>query len=225
MRPLLFRLTAVGLFAVCVLAVGPRASGFQLPEGGVKKFELNGVIKAIRPGFIQFIASSGDVWVVQVDAKRTNTKVTGHADPSWLRRGMFVEFENRFDRRGQPKTAVTALKIFTPTEKTQFGGTPLAERATDIVPQGEPDTINLRVTGRLMNYKDDRITVMAGSTPVTVPLSPILAIAVEVADYSLARPGDSIEVAGKYTRKGQGIADKVEIKGGAVFTAPKKQKR
>ena len=58
-----------------------------------------------------------------------------------------------------------------------------------------------------------------------MPLSPILTIAVEVADYSLARPGDSIEVAGKYAIKGQGIADRVAVKGGAVFTAPKKQKR
>ena len=75
------------------------------------------------------------------------------------------------------------------------------------------------------NEKDDTISVMAGATPVTVPLSPILTIAVEVSDYSLARPGDSIEVAGKYQIKGQGIADRVEIKGGAVFTAPKKEKR
>jgi hypothetical protein len=69
------------------------------------------------------------------------------------------------------------------------------------------------------------IAVMAGSTTVTVPLSPILTISVEVADYGLARPGDSIEVAGKYAIKGQGIAEKVEIKGGAVFTGPKKQKQ
>jgi hypothetical protein len=221
----LTRVTTVGLTTVCLLAVGSHASGFQRPEGGVKKFEIKGVIKAIRPGFIQVISSKGDVWVVKIDPKLRNTRVVGHADPTWLRRGMFVEFKNRFDRRGQPTTVVTELKVFTPTEKTQLGATPLAERTTDVVGQGEPETIDLRVTGRLMDYKDDRISVMAGATPVTAPLSPILTIAVEVSDYSLARPGDSIEVAGKYTIKGQGIADKVEIKGGAVFTGPKKQKR
>jgi len=225
MSAFLTRVTTVGLMMVCVLIAGRRASGFQQPEGGVKKFELKGVIKAIRPGFIQVISSKGDVWVVKVDPKLRNTRVVGHADPTWLRRGMFVEFENRFDRRGQPKTAVAELKVFTPTEKTQFGATPLAERTTDIVGQGEPDTIDLRVTGRLMNYKDDKISVMAGSTPVTVPLSPILTIAVEVSDYSLARPGDSIEVVGKYAIKGQGMAERVEIKGGVVFTGPKKEKR
>jgi hypothetical protein len=65
---------------------------------------------------------------------------------------------------------------------------------------------------------------MAGSTPVTVPLAPILTISVELADYSLARSGDTISVSGKYVVKGKGVADRIEIKGGAIFTGPKRKK-
>jgi hypothetical protein len=137
---------------------------------------------------------------------------------------MFVQFENRFDGGGQPVTAVSELQVFTPNEKTQFGAVPLAERSTNGIAPGEPQTVDLRVTGRLVGYKDDKISVMAGSTPVTVPLAPILTISVEVADYSLARQGDTINVTGKYVIKGKGVADKVEIKGGAIFTGPKRKK-
>lgn len=208
-------------FVTVIMACG----SLRAQEAAPQKFELKGVVKAVQPGFVQVQGSNGEIWVVKVDNTTKSLKVVGHADRSWLQPGMFVQFDNRFNARGQPVTLVSEVKIFTPTEKTQFGAVPLAEKAEDVAHDRPVEAMNVRVTGRLMGYKNDQISVMAGSTPVTVKLAAILTITVEVADYRLARAGDTIDVSGRYVVKGQGVADRMEIKGGAIFTAAKKEKR
>jgi hypothetical protein len=219
------RSAAAAAVAVWFVAAGTAASGLWAQEATPQKFELKGVVKAIQPGFVQVQGSNGEVWVVKVDNTTKSLKMEGHADRSWLQPGMFVQFDNRFNARGQPVTLVSEVKIFTPTEKTQFGAVPLAERAEEVAVEQPVETMNMRVTGRLMGYKNDQISVMAGSTPVSVKLAPILTISVDVADYRLARAGDTIHVTGRYLVKGRGVADRMEIKGGAVFTAVKQEKR
>jgi hypothetical protein len=179
----------------------------------------------LRPGFIQVAAEKGELWVIKVDANLKEVKLTGSAEPSWLQQGMFVEFDNRFDAGGRPVTAVTELKVFTPDAKTQFGATPLAEKSGKPIAPANPNTIDMRVTGRLMAYKNDKITVLAGNTPVVVTLAPILTISVEVNDYRLSRAGDTIHVTGKYFVKGQGLADRIEIKGEGLYEGDKRRKR
>jgi len=219
------RSAAAAAVAVWFVAAGTAAGGLWAQEATPQKFELKGVVKAIQPGFVQVQGSNGEIWVVKVDNTTKSLKVEGHADRSWLKPGMFVQFDNRFNARGQPATLVSEVKIFTPTVKTQFGAVPLAERAEEVPIDRPVETMNMRVTGRLMGYKNDQITVMAGSTPVTVKLAAILTISVEVADYRLARAGDTINVSGRYVVKGRGVADRMEIKGGAIFTAVKQEKR
>jgi hypothetical protein len=220
----LSRIPAAALVGLCTLFVVSGARG-QFPQPQPQKFEIKGKISGLRPGFIQVKTGKGELWVVKVDANLKEIKLDGSAEPSWLQPGMFVEFDNRFDGRGQPVTAVTELKVFSPNAKTQFGVAPLAERAEEGIPPANPQTIDMRITGRLMAYKNDKISVMAGNTPVLVKLAPILTITVELNDYRLSRPGDTIHVTGKYFVKGQGLADRIEIKGEGLYEGDKRKKR
>jgi hypothetical protein len=219
------RIVVAALAGCCSLAVATRATGFQFPEIQPQKFEIKGKISGLAPGLIQVAAENGELWVVKVDANLKEIKLTASAEPSWLQKGMFVEFENRFNARGQAVTAVTELKVFTPDAKTLFGATPLAEKSEELVAPAVQQTMRMKVTGRLAAYKDDKITVLAGNTPVVVTLAPILTISIDANDYRLSRPGDTIHVTGKYFVKGQGLADRIEIKGEGLYEGDKRRKQ
>jgi hypothetical protein len=117
----------------------------------------------------------------------------------------------------------------------------MSDHAQSVDAEAKPATSfkagNYQVTGKIVSFKKGELKVRtniyrgskAVATSLTVRVSPNATIDLRVADYALAKKGDSIEVSGfTYTRKkgqeavaGVILAESVKIKGSRPLAAPK----
>ena len=64
----------------------------QQIEPEKKNINLRAVIQDIRPGFFQVETEGGDTWICKIEAEPSDVTITGTADISWLRPGMYIRF-------------------------------------------------------------------------------------------------------------------------------------
>lgn len=215
------------LVVSCVL---PAAWGQQrnVEREGVR---LEGTLKALQPGLLQVEAKDGELWLIKVEAKGKDLLYTAAAKADWLRPGLWIRFRASFNQRGQLESELADVTVFTPREDQQLGLIPevsLGEGLFSDEQETAPKERNRNqvtpyvVAGRIASLKRGRMTVAAGNVPVTVAVPEDLRIAVEVSDYSLAQPGDRVEIQGwKYPMvPGRAIANRLTINSDAVLAAP-----
>ena len=177
-----------------------------------RSLRSKGEIKAVQPPFLQFNNTSGKLWTIKVEAKPGDVIYKGTADPSWLRRGMLVRFSAQLDQKANAQEPISELFVFVPRPGYGVGVSPELDGS-------------FLVAGKLSSIKDGTLKLMAGRKTVTAELAEDATIQVELADYSLARPGDKIEMKGYFYQQGKGIASQLMITAAKPLATGEKKKK
>lgn len=218
---------ALMLVAACALPAPAQQRRGQDREG----VRLSGKLVALQPGLMQVEAKDGETWLIKVEARGNDLMYTATAKPEWLRPGMWVRFRASFDQRGRQQTELADVTVFTPQEGQQLGLIPEVSLGDGLFSDEEEERKKERstnqvtpyvVAGRIVGFKKSKMTVAAGNVPVTVEVPDTLRVAVEVADYSLAQPGDAVEIQGwKYPMvPGRAIANRLTVNSENVLGNP-----
>ncbi|PQO41349.1 hypothetical protein [Blastopirellula marina] len=217
------------------------ATSVLLAQGAKQreKFTLKGDIVAIQGPLMQAKAADGTQWLLKMEIKPQDMELTGTAEPGWVAAGMFVTFTGKFDGRGNSQEPITEVTVFTPREGTPLGVTeeeslgglgnlfggggedspkPRKKAADEI----STYSVNGRVSGV---SRDGKLSVIAGSTRMTVELAEDAEVKVVVSDPRLIRPGDKFEADGWYYQKGQGVISGKFMVEAQPFTAPEDPKK
>lgn len=204
----------------CVpVAVGQGQPIFQ--EGGIvlpreserKEIRTKGKIQGINGSVMQVVGEQAVPFLVKMPEEMRNIHLIGAAHPGWLKQGMLVRFIGEFDPAGKCQAPIRRLEVF--TFRPPRPGDPVSQvgvfrlpaeapvlqakdEAARPAPMPAPNTARFRIVGQLGGFKNGQIAVAAGSTMVQATLAADAEIVVDVADYSLAKPGDEIEIEGWY---------------------------
>lgn len=186
------------------------AATYAHAQGGGERENVSGqgTIKGIRPGFLAVSSDQGQQWVVKVPDRPQDISFVASAHLSWLRPNMLVRFKNSFDAKGRPVALVRQLEVITlrpdlqlgliPDSKLGGGGAGLFSNDEPVKRPSAPETMSFTVAGKLRALKDGKMLVAAGNSAVQSQLDEKATISVDVADYSLAREGDTVRFRGWY---------------------------
>jgi hypothetical protein len=130
--------------------VGQRAkkSNKRPSEPPKSNLKASGTIQRIvSAGVLHVVTGEGKNWLIALDpkAKPEDMKYLGSADPSWLKPGRFVQFIGRFNKRGESKSQVGELKVFSPHAKSRLGVFPLGDDYEGVGEEeaNQPDDLQL----------------------------------------------------------------------------------
>jgi hypothetical protein len=232
--------TPLARIAVALLALSPAAAPAQNKERpGVperQNLSLDGVLQGIQQGLLQVVSDGGEPWLIKVEARPDAVIYQASADAGWLQPGMYVQFEGTFNKHGKSTAPISQLTVFTPNESTPIGAFPdRAEAAggelfADTRPEPpkarpkQPETLSLKVAGRVAGVEQRKIRVAAGDAVVEAELAEKADIAVDLNNIVLARPGDKVSVNGWYVQKGQGWANRLLVRAAQPLANPKKER-
>jgi len=197
------------LHIVAVVAVLVNVSASAQENAQRENVRALATIKGVRPGLLAVVNDEGDQWLVKVDARPQDIKFVASAKQEWLRPGMIVRFKNTFDRKGKPLASVQQLEVISIRSDTKLGLIPESKfggPAKALFSNQEPEpkkqtpakTAVFTVAGKLQAIKDGKIVVVAGQRAVRSELAENAKISVDLANYSLAGEGDSVEITGWY---------------------------
>lgn len=196
--------------------------GIVLPrESERREIRTKGKIQAINADIMQVVTEKGVPFLAKMPPEPQNIHLLGAAQPHWLQAGMLIRFVGEFDRMGKSQAPVQRLEVFTPRPPRpgdpgmQFGVFRLANAqppavegpATPVLPPAAapavsaavPETARFRIVGKLAGVQNSQIAVAVAPTiMVQTALADDAEIVVDIGDYSLAKPGDEIEIEGWY---------------------------
>lgn len=188
--------------------------GPQIPKIEAKRKTVEGTLENMRPGFLQ-VATPEGIWVVAVDRK-AKVKVTGSAEPEYLRPGMFVRFEVELDARQRvpPDAKIQEITIFTPQAPTDLGiasaqggfASESEEEKKEPASQGSKYSVG----GKLTGVKNGKLTVAAGET-IKADLAEDATVGVDITDYRVASKGDKVTAEGTYIQEGKLFSTEITI--------------
>ncbi len=209
----------------------------ERPPAGQQTLSLAGTLQGLQPGLLHVVNDGGEQWLVKAPTRTEDITYEASAHPSWLQPGMYVQFKGTFDQRGKSVKPVSQLTVITPHADTRIGAIPdtsLGVGAGDLFGEvkpvetnpktQQPTTVALTVTGRLAGVENGVIRVTAGNAVVDAQLTSDAAIAVELSNYALARPGDKVSLSGWYLQKGQGYATRLLVRAAQPLGSPKKER-
>lgn len=201
------------------LTGGPARAQFQAPLNSLE-FSDDGTVEVVQENAIKIRDSKNDDWILEFNAG-TTIRVTGDAEPEWLRPGSYVKFTGDIDKKGSVQKDIDEIEIITAGDKGSLGLFTPAEGDTPgkVVRNAVSGTYVIK--GRLTKNQDGRILVLAGSRQVTGRLGEELAVKLNVDDHTLAQAGDTVKVKAWYFEKtrpvsafnqpGRAIAEEVTI--------------
>ncbi len=191
-------------------------------------FEEDGTVLGVMPNLVQVITPTAGTWWVQVVPGKTQIKITGMAEPTFLHGGIFVKFSGEIDAKGMMLSEVKEMEIFTPTGKNSSGVfSSGADEKAKPINKFEAGTYDIR--GRVASYKDGQIQVVAGKK-ITGKVAGDAKIAINVQDISFVQKDDIVKARG-YTykqfapdistnRQGKAMGTEIEITLVNRLTAP-----
>jgi hypothetical protein len=204
----------------------------QQPQVQKQEWHSKGELEAAGVGGFKAVLD-GQPWLVKIEPK-AKVSVKGTATADALAPGQFVKFKGEFDKKGKASETIKELEIFTPNEKEPLGATPSGNAFETPMPnkKGVPTApAPYEIAGRITGIKKGAITVACPGMTVHAEVAPDAAITVDIADPTVASPGDKIEVKGWYAKGqeasaaavGRGYANEVEVKLSNQLTGPKKK--
>jgi hypothetical protein len=180
------------------------------PEVKPVAVSASGKIKAVGPGVLQVVSAEGDQWQVAI-APKAEVIVTGKADPSFLSRGMLVKFGGKFNKKAESVDPLTSITVFTPraaveNRREREIDPAQAEAAKRLFKLDEPmdpkqsakpaETYDVSSAGAIVGARGGKFTVRAPEATFKIELADDAVVALDISDYRLARPGDTIELEG-----------------------------
>jgi len=182
-----------------------------------------GTVDAVVPGMLRLRLKGGEFWNV-VPAPNATVSVVGTAAREMLQPGQFVSCSLTLDEFG--KVAAPVAQITFPgggLPGVVAGGLGLAESGAKRVP-GRRDAGTYLVSGPIKLVSDDVVTVQAGRERFDITVSAETELLVKTTNYSLAAPGDEVEVEGLYINKGALQATTLSITLANPVTPPSKNR-
>ena len=169
-----------------------------------------GNIEAVTVGSIKMMTNANQPILVMVSSP-TKIRVTGTANPDYIRKGVYVEFTAEVSKQKTVKEKVRRLKVFSPTQEKGIGLSSQGsggQKATGTTPNAGGNAIQLPavcvVRGQVKGCRAGNLTINVGHGSVKAELADDAKISVDVADLTAASKGDAISV------KGRGRSDLVE---------------
>ena len=200
-----------------------------------------GTIQQIVPGgFVMSTRNSPAINVMVTPT--TQVRLTGSATSDFIKPGLAVEFTAEVDKKHTVTEKVTSLTVVTLTAQRLAGLFPggmdavspagsnnvnpvagqKAERHKAAAPIQLPATVVVR--GQVKSFKAGRLVVNTGKGIVKADLADDARIAVDIADISQARKGDTVTVRGRADQRGTVEADSVTVKAAAPLGGGGKKK-
>jgi hypothetical protein len=183
----------IGLGSACSASLA--LAQFEAPQDSLS-FEDEGSIDGMQGELVRMRDSKSDTWVLKLD-DATKVVVEGEADPGYLRPGVFVEFTGQIDRKGALQEPIEEIAITSAQGKNSMGL--FAEDDEEgLKPLKLPAPGTYRIRGKVVSYRNDEMTVLAGRAKISGKTSDDLKVKVKVDDLSLASTGDVIKVKAWY---------------------------
>ena len=217
----------VALLLLLSLALEVQTGFAQGNRSGRENVRLSGTLQGLRPGMMQVASDDGVQWIFQIQAKPQDIIYQATAEPEWVRPGMLVRFSGRFNKQGEAEQPISEITVFTPREGSRIGIFPESALNTEGLfesPDAEPTPSDgyssYLVSGRFMGMKAGKMQVVAGRS-LQVDVAENVEVQVDVSDYTLAKPGDKVEVGGWFMRgqPGRGMAERLSITAAEPLTA------
>lgn len=194
----------------------------------LNELNIKGKVVELGPNMIAVKVDVGDVtWLASIDPNRVEDgvrytgipeakiEVTGVEGPDVLRAGMFVRFEADVEKKKVIKGTISELTIIGPGKDNAYGLLPSGGAG-----EGEGDGERMLVVGQLTAATRASITVgLPEGKTIKAKIAPDAVVKISSSDYTLARPGDEIEVKGFYGKAPRAFATSVVVK-----RAPKAEK-
>ncbi|MFW5692870.1 MAG: hypothetical protein ACOCWL_01505, partial [Thermoguttaceae bacterium] len=201
----------------CVLVIG----GLALADAGAllaQQIEVPGTVEAVIPGGMTVATPAGETWMVQVP-RSAKVEVTGSAHADMLKPGQLVRLTVLVDRNWRPQGKANQITLIDGGDRPgqrlgvylpgQFEPPAPADRKGDApmpmqlpaptIPEGAEEFL-VELRGRIDRYRGGFLTVevptqlFRGAVRMEVDEPPT--IAVEVANFALAKPGDRVSAKG-----------------------------
>ena len=182
-----------------------------------------GTVDAVVPGMLRLRLKGGEFWNV-VPAPNAQVSVVGTAAREMLQPGQFVSCSLMLDEFG--KVAAPVAQVTFPgggLPGVVAGGLGIAEQGAKRVP-GKRDPGTYLVSGPIKFVNDDVVTVQAGRERFDITVSAETELLVKTTNYSLATPGDQVEVEGLYLTRGALQATTLSITLANPVTPPTKNR-
>jgi hypothetical protein len=228
-QPMSFRakhLACVVLGLWVVLGVS-RADAQQPRRAKPERIHAEGTIEAVAPGMIRIATAGGAFWMIRIPAK-AKIKVTGTAEPGFLRPGLLVRFDALIDRRGRVQQPIDKLSVVSQTPDLVLNVFPKQDFGDPDQPAPEAKTRRggagaYEVVGVLTGIRKGTYLVRAGQTLLKVKLADEVRIDVSIADYGYASKGDKISCRGVQIGPNAAVAKRVTIELSKPLTGPQKK--
>jgi len=208
----LFAFSLTGCIAVsCVLAAPgdqyrhkkkdpPASNALQ------QKLEGAGTVEGVAAGALK-VNVNGMQGIVQPGPK-CRIEVTGLADPEFLRPGLLVRFSAEVGKNGKTTAPLSTLEIVTPKTAVEE-----AMKAAEAKKGDNPEPMAEMILAKIATVKNKMVTMTTSAgDSITAELSANPSISVNVDDYTVASPGDKVEVNGTIAPQGYAVASKIVIK-------------
>jgi hypothetical protein len=191
--------------AVCVVVtISASRSGLAQPAGNwvppdAEVLEEEGTVVGVGPTGLQILAKETNTpWVLQV-TRQSEVKITGTAEPSFLRPGLPVRFTAEVDEKGKLQQDLAELEIVTASGKGAVG---VFEVGADenARPVGKLTAGTYDIRGKVGSLKNGEITVQAGKK-IVGQLTDDAKITVNVQDLSFVMPDSDVSVQGFYFKR------------------------
>ena len=188
--------------------------------------EVTGKLKSLRQGVLVVESDDGTEVLVKPPTQIYKFQFIAEAKAPFLRQGAPVRFQGTFNRQGVAQEPVTKVELFQPVkgkmpghvrQKFQPGVYPDKREAKQ---QAETGIAKCEVVGTLVAIDPTGVMmVRAGKVPVRAPLADKVKYEIRYNNLDLAKPGDSIRVAGFYNPpdKTKVVADTVKITTDRVY--------
>ena len=222
LRTLLFSAAAVGLAASALGQAFPQPGQPRRRIVQLVPVTVKGKVLSVRPGMIAVTTPADELWMVNLSQNTREVRITGKAEPDVLRPGMFVRLTAPVDKRySRVEGQVRGLTIITPSQQSgrmlgvffpgqEGGGGAVqppggAPQQADPPPVGDSEDANSHVQtfdvrGRLVGIKARRVTLYVPNhyfkPRLTFELAEEPVIDLDVSDYSVVRPGDTLSAMG-----------------------------
>ncbi len=211
----------LGIGWVCVWAILGGRTCLLAAQPKAQEVEVEGSIVAVMPAGVQIKTLTGQGWMFRVSPK-AQVHLTGTAEKSFLKPGVFVEFAATLDQKFHATSKVMALTICSPSPQKfpglfpEGGGLQLSEQPGPKPKKKEvPGPGNYQVVGAIMGVKDGQYSVRTPQALVVFELDDNAEIKVDFTTpqgLMYARPGDQIMVKGVAFHEGMGEAREVTVK-------------
>ncbi len=211
--------TFARLVLVTCLATTVMTSTQVFAQAQIMVFQgLKGKIVSLSNGVIQWTdASKAEMYAIY--AEPTAIKVTGEAEPSFLRAGLYVRFGAEITKRGKIVDDIEELTIFTPGNGYTVG----VFEDGPVDPKAAAN--KYFVAGQIESYKNGLFTIETGEDSFKIKLSDEVKIKIETHDLSIARADDEITLTGGGDDKTKIIATEITVELAAPLKGEEKKTR